>query len=105
MKNSRMEEGDCASSASLGVGAISFDPYSKCIRTKATSLQGVIVEMSPGAEAFFAKIARNNGEKRAVITGEIIDIVDHNVPAPEVYDKASRQLPWGDHATMEWKNR
>ena len=62
--------------------AISFDPYSKCIRfppqssaKAAASLEGIIVEMSPGAEAFLAKmIARKNG---TIITGEIIDIVDH----------------------------
>jgi hypothetical protein len=96
-----------SSSAFPSVGGISFDPYSKCIRfpppltTKSSSsadndeeeaaaavvgstlLQGVIVEMSPGAEAFFAKIAHRSagigdGEKkrRPIITGEIIDIVD-----------------------------
>ena len=82
-------------------GSVSFDPYSKCIRfPKAAALQGVIVDMSPAAEAFIAKMIESN----TIITGEIIDIVDKNdaenmesntnddLPSPKEYKQKMRLL-------------
>lgn len=106
--------GDVAS-ASPGVGAggagahanITFDPYSKCIRfptpsqnsTPPPTLKGVIVDMSPGAEAFFAKMASNHldSSERIIYTGEIIDILDHN-DASAAADEAKNKL--SQHQTI-----
>src|SRR6056300_112373 len=112
--------GDVAS-ASPGVGAggaggaagganITFDPYSKCIRfptpsqnsTRPPTLQGVIVDMSPGAEAFFAKMASNrqDSSERIIYTGEIIDILDHNDASAAADETKDKLLQDDEHQTI-----